>query len=333
MGILIISHLDEVVKLLKTLLKDAGFDSLLFARSSQETFDILDVEKKRAALLSIDLMIVDMDLPDPGGLGICRIVKTKERFKDLPIIVISANDCVANLTAAFSLGAIDYINSPLNPVETLARIRTALRLKQEIDTRKAREHELLEVTRNLAAANQTLRQMAFLDGLTGIANRRYFDELLQKEWRRAIRTKKAMVLIMLDIDHFKTYNDLYGHQDGDDCLKQVATTLENTLKRPGDHAIRYGGEEFAVILTENIDDNGALTVAESLRTNIAALGIEHSGSPTADHVTLSIGVALAYPDSSSSPEVLLAAADQALYEAKKNGRNQVKAAEELAQRV
>ena len=326
MSILIISHTKKIGKKLKKYLKKGGFKKTLCARSANDAFNILGLGSEKETLLGVDLILVDMALPDPGGLSVCRIIQEEGRFRDLPFIVISGNEGVKNLTAAFSFGAVDYIYTPPRKVETLTRVRAALRLKQEMDIRKAREHELLEVTKNLAAANQTLRRMAFLDGLTGIANRRYFDEFLQKEWRRAVRTKKAIALILLDIDHFKEYNDIYGHFDGDECLKLVAKTLESTMKRPGDHAIRYGGEEFAVILAEDINAEGAMVVAESLRANVAALVIEHNGSTTSDHVTISVGVALCYPGGNISQESLVAAADRALYDAKLRGRNQVQIA-------
>ena len=323
MSLLIVSHVDEIWEKLQRYLEAGGFTQLFRTASVEETFKVLGVAGRRAELLDVELLVIDMGLPNPGSLALCRILKEKTNFQDLPIIVMSSNEGVKGLTAAFSFGAIDYINNPPNQVETLTRVRAALRLKEEMDIRKAREHELLEVTKNLAAANQSLRKMVFLDGLTGIANRRYFDEFLQKEWRRAERTHNTMALLMIDIDHFKSYNDCYGHQDGDDCLKLVAKTLENTLKRPGDHAVRYGGEEFAVILAEDIDGAGALAVAENLRANVAALAIEHRDSSVADHVTVSVGVALSYPDSTISPESLISFADQALYDAKHAGRNQV----------
>ncbi len=326
MSILIVSNIDEVQQNLQHYLREEGFDDFIQRSSAQEAFETLGMVEGRPALTDVDLIIIDLKLPDPGGIGACRIIKEQERFRDLPIIVISTEESVSALTAAFSFGAVDYINSPFNPVEIKTRVTSTMRLKQEMDTRKAREHELLEVTNNLAAANRKLRQMAFADGLTGIANRRYFDEFLQKEWRRSARLGQAMALIMIDIDHFKDYNDIYGHQDGDDCLKQVAKTLETTLKRPGDHAVRYGGEEFAVILAENIDDGGVLQVAESLRTNVFALGLEHSGSSTANVVTISVGAALANTGRDSHPEALINAADKALYRAKKKGRNRVEVA-------
>lgn len=171
--------------------------------------------------------------------------------------------------------------------------------------------------------NEQLHKMAYIDGLTGIANRRHFDETLQTEWRRCLRSGKPLALLMLDIDHFKAYNDLYGHLSGDECLQAVASTLHDGLGRAQDMAARYGGEEFVCLLPE-CDLDGALRVAESLRASVQALHIEHKGSPVAANVTVSVGVAVQIPDAGTRAEDILARADAHLYRAKQDGRNRVK---------
>lgn len=175
----------------------------------------------------------------------------------------------------------------------------------------------------LEEANEELHRLSYMDGLTNVMNRRFFDESLDREWKRAIENKTPVSLILLDIDFFKNYNDTYGHQSGDDCLKQVATALKGTLKRSVDWVARFGGEEFAVVLP-NTDVEGASRVAEALRSSVEALRIPHVQSKVSEYVTISVGVATLIPDWVSKPEELISAADQMLYQAKQDGRNRVK---------
>ncbi len=172
----------------------------------------------------------------------------------------------------------------------------------------------------LQKANKELQRLASVDGLTQIANRRHFDTSLEKEWRRMIREKNILSLILCDIDFFKYYNDNYGHQEGDRCLQRVAQAIDSALKRPGDMVARYGGEEFVAILP-NTDSKGAEVISERIREEILKLRIPHAHSGTAPHVTLSLGVSTALPNHGSRPETLIESADKALYEAKEQGRN------------
>jgi diguanylate cyclase (GGDEF)-like protein len=191
-----------------------------------------------------------------------------------------------------------------------------------------RNEAILTIARDISDRKKTeelLVSLSLSDGLTGIANRRHFDEFLEQEWRRAIREGTPLSLIMSDIDFFKAYNDTYGHLAGDDCLRQVAGVMRETLRRPGDMAARYGGEEFAMVMART-DLEGAVLLAESLRSLVEALGIPHAGSPSAVRlVTLSLGVATLVPSRDRSSSELVAAADQALYQAKSEGRNCVRA--------
>ncbi|NEQ75224.1 MAG: diguanylate cyclase [Okeania sp. SIO2C9] len=174
----------------------------------------------------------------------------------------------------------------------------------------------------LEKLNQELKEIAYIDGLTGICNRRHFEEKLDQEWKRLTRDNASMSIIMVDIDYFKPYNDTYGHQQGDKCLQQVAQTISAAVKRPGDFVARYGGEEFVVVLP-NTPIEGALKVAENIRTQIEALRIPHSASAVSQFVTSSLGVANSSCLTDSNPKILLEAADIALYNAKNAGRNQV----------
>jgi diguanylate cyclase (GGDEF)-like protein len=171
-------------------------------------------------------------------------------------------------------------------------------------------------------AETALKTLAASDGLTGLANRRSFDQTLAMEWSRAQRTKRPLSLLFVDVDHFKAYNDLHGHQKGDECLRAVAFAIGENALRPADLSARYGGEEFAVIMPET-DQRGARKVAERLRNVLAGLGLTHGASGVGPVVTLSIGIATLVPSEELGSEWLLRQADQALYAAKLSGRNRV----------
>ncbi|MBA4392921.1 MAG: hypothetical protein C0407_05155, partial [Desulfobacca sp.] len=184
---------------------------------------------------------------------------------------------------------------------------------------------ILTIARDISERKRVenmLEHFSYMDGLTGISNRRHFDQVLEQEWRRCLREQTPISLIMVDIDHFKLFNDVYGHQTGDDCLKEVARILKESLNRPADIAARYGGEEFGIILPDT-ELEGALKVAEILRAGVEELGIPHKSSPVGQWVTISLGVANLVPTSDTSPDQLVTVSDRALYRAKGEGRNRV----------
>jgi diguanylate cyclase (GGDEF)-like protein len=208
---------------------------------------------------------------------------------------------VADQARGFSLGAVDYIPKPFELPLVIARVRTHLNLKLRTD--------LLEA-------------QASIDALTGIANRRRFDEALRTEWRRAARNIMPLSLLIFDVDHFKNYNDQYGHGAGDDCLRHIGEALQRAELRPGDFVARYGGEEFAVILP-SCHSAGARAIAERIRGVIEGLQIRHEHSSCASVVTVSIGCATQKPAQGGDVSGLFLAADMALYRAKQEGRNRV----------
>lgn len=189
---------------------------------------------------------------------------------------------------------------------------------QELDRR-------LHIERELRAARHRAERLSSLDGLTGIANRRYFDEQLNAELGRAFRAQKPLSVILMDVDCFKQYNDLYGHGVGDDCLAEIGKILARFARRSGDLAARYGGEEFVLLLPESPRE-AAMTIAEDIRRAIVACDIAHDASDVAAHVTASFGVATLIPTADNTPRQLVDAADNALYEAKKAGRDRIVAA-------
>ncbi len=203
----------------------------------------------------------------------------------------------------------------MTPIECANRIRLCLIQVNDISLAVKRERLLREQA-------EKLRSLAYLDGLTGIPNRRRMDEYLTDEFKRAARSGAPLSVIMADIDYFKSYNDSYGHQEGDFCLQRVANAIKATLRRPADMVARYGGEEFALILPDTPID-GAVMLAEEIRRHIENLNILHKTSKVTGHVTLSLGVSGILPNADASEKSLLAQADTALYQAKTNGRNRV----------
>jgi len=232
--------------------------------------------------------------------------------------------------------ALDVASKPLD--NSTAALLAALRglyhvlSEQNRDLASANqrlEERVAERTRELARANQTLTEFNFrleslsnTDGMLGIANRRYFDARLAAEWSRAVREQQVVSLLMIDVDHFKHYNDAYGHQAGDLCLKSIVQAALSVIRRPTDLLARYGGEELVALLP-NTDQNGATRMAQDIRKAISDRHIQHTGSAVAGEVTVSIGVATIMPDQATGSAALVATADKALYAAKDGGRNRV----------
>lgn len=248
-----------------------------------------------------DLILLDIMMPDMDGYEVCRELKSDAETSSIPIIFVTALSEVSDEEKGLNLGAVDYITKPFHLPIVKVRVRNHLNLKLKTDL---------------------LEEMSHIDGLTHIANRRNFDEVLDKEARRVARIAQPISLIMLDIDFFKLFNDNYGHGLGDECLMQVAKAMREVIKRPNDLLARYGGEEFAVILPETPLE-GALKVAEELRLAVEALAFPHAYSEVSDSVTISLGVASNLFDQQISIDKVLKQADQALYRAKELGRNQV----------
>src|SRR5512139_642811 len=243
--------------------------------------------------------LILLDAIAPGGLAICRQLKADETTASIPVVVIIDADHAEDEARALKLGADDCITRPFRLDVVEARIRNQLRLK--------RRNDLLE-----RYANQ--------DSLTDVGNRRCFDLTLDAEWRRALRDGQPLALVMIDVDCFKQFNDLYGHREGDHCLRRVARALSRTLTRPGDVLARYGGEEFAAILP-GTDLEGAHWMGERLRSAVAELNIPQQRPDGARQVTISVGCASMHPTTNLTCYTLLQASDEQLYLAKHSGRN------------
>lgn len=268
-----------------------------------------------------DLILLDIILPGIDGFEVARRIRAMEKPGEwTPIIFLTALTKDEDLERGIEAGGDDYLLKPVSEVVLGAKVRAMQRIIQM-------RHSLLVLTRKLDSANRELTRLSAVDGLTGIANRRQFDEALLREWRRCLREREPLSLLMVDVDYFKQYNDGYGHQAGDECLKVVAGTLRSKLRRPADIVARYGGEEFAAVLPDTSSE-GAILVAEAMNSAILQLGIPHEGSAFGT-LTVSVGVATLVPAQVEGLPRLLSAADWALYEAKREGRNCVRVADPM----
>lgn len=248
-----------------------------------------------------DLILLDVRMPGMDGLETLKQLKASTETADIPVVFLTAKTETEDEFMGLELGAIDYISKPIIPQIVKVRIHNHLLLKQNRDQ---------------------LANMSMIDGLTGIANRRRFDDYLDQEFRRGARNEYPVSLLMLDIDEFKIYNDSFGHQKGDECLKAVAAEIRDQSRRPSDLVARYGGEEFAVILPDT-PLVAAEMLAEKIRAGIEGLGIAHPGAPAAPYVTISIGAASTEDTGIAALTDLIEGADKCLYRAKETGRNRV----------
>ncbi|MCW7541450.1 diguanylate cyclase [Aquabacterium sp. A7-Y] len=298
---------DDDVNMIRALGKMlSGVGALRFAQSGQQAMSL-------ACSAAPDLVLLDAEMPGMTGFEVCEAMKTDPALESVPIIFITSHSDTDTEVAGLELGAADFIAKPINPALLLARVHTQLRLKRMSDL---------------------LRRESKSDGLTGVSNRRHFDEVLSREWRRARRSVQPISLLLIDVDHFKRFNDTYGHAAGDKCLQDVAQAMSRELRRPGDLLARYGGEEFAMLMPETAED-GALHVAQRVIQAVDELQIRHEAASPRGRVSISVGVATfeeprhrvpqearnsGYAALGCGSQSLLLAADRALYAAKNAGR-------------
>ena len=257
---------------------------------------------ERARAHASDLILLDVLMPEMDGMAVIRELKRDDATRHIPVIFVTALHSTADEELGLNLGAVDYITKPFHPSITRVRVRNHLQIVHQ---------------------RRLLEQIAALDGLTGIPNRRRFDEALAQEWSRCQRSGQPLSLIIADVDQFKQFNDTLGHAAGDRVLQEVAAALHQCARRPGDLAARYGGEEFVLLLPET-GAQEAQMLAEELRAKLEARGLTHPASPVGASVTLSIGGASTTPMQAEADPAFFPLADAALYQAKASGRNCVR---------
>jgi diguanylate cyclase (GGDEF)-like protein len=260
-----------------------------------------------------DLVISDIEMPGHNGLWLVRQIRERENGLWTPVVFLSNMANADALAEGIDAGADDYLAKPVQPRVLDAKLRALRRLR-------AMQSRLMQVSADLHQANQSLQHDAQHDALTGLLNRRGFDAQLANAIASARRHATPLTLMLCDVDHFKRYNDTLGHPAGDQCLRQVGALMRQLTRRPGDLAARHGGEEFALILPDT-PRSGALTLARAVGRMVELAGLPHPGSPTAPHLTLSGGITTCVPDAATTAEALVLRADEALYVAKRSGRN------------
>jgi len=289
--ILIVDDEPSNIKILNEMLKKNY--NIRVATNGERVFQMVNSD------LPPDLILLDVMMPGIDGYEVCKRLKREPFTQDIPVIFITAKIDEESEVKGFEAGAVDYVTKPFRPIIVESRVRAHVELKIK---------------------SELIKKQAFRDGLTGIPNRRSFDEYLEMVWNYSIRDGDVLSLIMIDIDHFKLYNDNYGHQEGDSCLIKVAKCLETSIKRKIDMVARYGGEEFVCILPKTNSD-GAVLVAKIFQEEIRSLQIPHLYSSACSFVSISQGVATINSLTNSSCTELIKMADKALYKAKENGRN------------
>ncbi len=327
--------LTTIVSKPKILIVDDRIENLITLEHLLDQFNVELIratsgEEALAHTLDNDFALVLLDVRMPGmdGYEVAELMRGNKKTRQIPIIFVTAQSGAdAHIFKGYESGAVDYLVKPLNAVIFRSKVgvfielyqqKQALRQKTiEFDQKLA---ELEELQQQLEETNEQLLMLSTTDGLTGLINKRKFEEIFAEEWQRASRSEKTMSVIMLDIDAFKMYNDTFGHHQGDDCLRSIAGTLKGIDLRHLDKVARIGGEEFAVILPET-DAKGAMLVAERIRKAIEALELPHSKESGRPWVTASFGIAAVTPNKNLKPSILMETADKALYESKNKGRN------------
>lgn len=288
--ILIVDDNKNNLRLLQNILEDEDFE-IYATVDSTEVVDLAVKVKPSAILLDVMMPILD-------GFEVCSLLKQEPLARDIPVIIVTAKTETQDLKTAFDLGAFDYIKKPIDEIEVISRVKSALRFKAQQDK---------------------LTEMASRDGLTGLFNHALLIDLFEKELLKAKRNKSSLTFIMMDIDYFKKVNDNYGHLAGDLILKQVAEILTNSV-RSSDIASRYGGEEFGLVLPETNVSNACL-VGEKIRSAVEENHFDIGNESI--QITISIGIYSKEPEESIDSKEMIKRADEALYKAKTNGRNRV----------
>lgn len=291
--ILIVDDVKTNIEILANLLKDKYI--IQIATNGKKALDIAFSSNPP------DLILLDVIMQGMSGYDVCKKLKESSKTENIPVIFITGKVSVEDEIYGFELGAVDYITKPFSPVVVKARVNNHAELKYHRDY---------------------LESISYIDGLTSIYNRRKFDDHLKKKVDECVDSKKTLSLIMIDIDHFKAFNDLYGHQEGDLCLKKISAELSEITAENNGFLARYGGEEFACVFTKKTKSE-ICEVANKIKESIFNLKIPNKNSSVVPFVTISLGICSIVPDSDKDTQVIIKSADEQLYISKKTGRNKI----------
>jgi diguanylate cyclase (GGDEF)-like protein len=317
-NILIVDDRPENLFVLESLLENMNCN-IIKANSGNEALSLMfDYD--------FALVLLDVQMPEMDGFETAELMRGNLRTRYIPVMFVTAiskeQKCIFK---GYEVGAVDYLFKPIEPVILKSKVRVFIEMynqKKIVEEQSKLLQLKIQELSQLKADNHRLENLSIRDGLTGISNRRHFDEYLEVSYKNSMRSGKSLSLIMIDIDFFKAYNDNYGHLKGDESLIKVAKSMASTINRPLDLVARYGGEEFVVVLPET-DLEGARTVAHKIRKDVEELAITHEYSNVQPHITISLGVATMTHTHSISITDFIREADKALYKAKCSGRNTV----------
>ncbi len=318
--ILIVDDRPENLLVLESLLDSPDIELVTAGSGNEALAKILDND--------FALVLLDVQMPGMDGYEVAELMRGNRHTRHIPIIFVTAKHKEqASIFKGYDSGAVDYLFKPLEPVILKGKVSVFLELyrqKRELEE-KTREldkrlADLQELKGLLERTNEQLTHLSKMDGLTGLLNRRSFDEIYHDEWQRGRRYGEHLSILIIDIDYFKAYNDHYGHTLGDDALKAVAQCLAGSVQRRVDRVARYGGEEFVVVLPRT-ELEGAEVMAETICKNVRRLNISHDGAVDEKRITVSIGVSSVVPKADMDSLLLVEYADAKLYEAKAGGRN------------
>ncbi|MGZ3692730.1 MAG: diguanylate cyclase domain-containing protein [Bdellovibrionota bacterium] len=327
MAIIVVDSDRQQQARIKEMLAGGGYQHVSCYTTREELMKVLAIDQQGANFLYPDVELILLNnIAQAKDFDLVGIIRENIQYRDVPIVITSESREPEFIQMGFAFGANDFIAQPIQSVELIARVRSCMRLKHEVDRRRAREKELIEVSKQLSDLNSWLVRLSLVDSLTKVANRRAFDDNLTQEWKRGIRNKSPIGVLMIDVDYFKQYNDTAGHQAGDNCLVQIASGIQKVLSRPADQLCRYGGDEFTILLPDT-DLEGVKFVGDKIKLHIDSMQIPHPCSTIKHCVTVSIGGSATMPTLTGVMTDVVESADEGLYESKEKGRNCVSVVE------